>query len=1370
LSNWESTGKSKELFFRSAGSMWRVTVEAASGFCADFSVAVRRLWTLGVEFRLIAMRQANRLFQPKFAFPLASAALMAVAFLVYYYPVTARQEASLNRRGFRSLAAASESLQTRVGALKSVFTQAINIPPRTNAKGTTAGSRQDPKQAIKDYLAAQAPDFELVSADGECHTEHAGVRPLIDGANRYLEFICGTRSMRFPIERFVGKYLQGLPEQIFDDVVLATEQGDVLYQSARSGVRISKLPQRPPIAAAAAQPAGAGDAVKAPPAPSYGDSSRSSGLVFVDLAGEPYRLYLVPIVQLPSGQAGTPPPGSQLLLAGLLRVSRFRADSMIPPGTALVTMILLLLIVIAASWPLLKFTSMRATERVPRRSVLYFFVSTLATVIVVSMLALHLWYVFDLATVDRNLKTLAGAIERHFADEVGRALTVMESANKSRMFADALTKSMRPCQSSTSNNPELVPSSLLTLPGLRLTEYPYFDRIFWSDSSGHQRIKWDVSRTTTPAIVVADRPYFTETVAGHLWQFFEGPTAHERFRIDSVVSRITGEYTAVISQKAPPAALCGDTSLSVVSMVTPLISMIDPVTPPDYGFAVVDDAGNVVFHSIASRNGQEHFVDEVEDPTELRAALFSGQGKILTANYWGLNNRMFVSRLASIQPSPWSLIVFYDLSGAAQETVDRMILLAVLAFLYFAVIVPMLAATVHTRAGPATWIWPRPESRDTYLQLTLALGMITVLTYLLVLESPSITATMVTAVLAPILGFVVSWLKLRGMERHLWVAAASPALGVPLILSADGNTKWRLASILLCLCGAVLFLSLTRAKVAKRLARIWLPSLQTSYAALCVMMLTLASVVPAFAFFKVAFDYHDNLLTRAHQLETVAALTAREARVQAHYGTVEFAPASDPGRAGVARWLFLRRRLEASLDRYDGEFLKDGPGQIFSPATSRAPSATGASQCDDGIPRLLVRIASLVPFWNDAVSPTIGDSSASKYSWNWCLDGTSNRIRLMPMQDPLGMVETLPPTRALYKSVTEDPLFLHPEVVSELTTFKAWPWWVAVVVFLLSWFIVFLWMRPTIREMFLLRIPRVEPLPVLDLDQRTPLSSNVIVLTPQQAGPMTALRRRTDVRVVECADMVRDQATDWAQVTEPIVAIVGFDSQNDDEANRKKLEALERLLLQHSPKTVVIVSGIDPVFQFGAGSAIGGSSAAESQGTGHDVDRWARVFAGFGFRRTRLVPLEPSKATPEYRRAVWAACTAPERVALYQLAHDGLINSKNDAAIEQLQLRGLITGIPFRFVDKELRAFVLQTVGTIDRQTWVMLDMASTWDGIRLMFVVLLFGAGGALLFLNQQSVLGLVMTAVGVMTPITKLLSEMQSFRSLVGLSSRDK
>ena len=68
--------------------------------------------------------QRNKLFQPTFAFPMISVGILLVVFLIYYFPVTARQEASLNSRAFRSLAAVSDGLQSRVVTYLGVFEQA----------------------------------------------------------------------------------------------------------------------------------------------------------------------------------------------------------------------------------------------------------------------------------------------------------------------------------------------------------------------------------------------------------------------------------------------------------------------------------------------------------------------------------------------------------------------------------------------------------------------------------------------------------------------------------------------------------------------------------------------------------------------------------------------------------------------------------------------------------------------------------------------------------------------------------------------------------------------------------------------------------------------------------------------------------------------------------------------------------------------------------------------------------------------------------------------------------------------------------------------------------------------------------------------
>lgn len=889
------------------------------------------------------IRQRNRLFQPTFAFPMISVGVLAVAFLVYYFPVTAQQEASLNRRAFRSLAAVSDSIQIRVGALTRAFGQAVKA-----VEGKT-------DESVDAYLKVQAPDFELrpSRSTDACVPEEVTFGPRLQDARHYLEFRCGGWRARVALEGIVGTYLRGTPEQIFDDVVLLDDQGSVLYQSIRTGSRISRLPQPKPAAGTGGALDGGNppsDTAARPPA--FAESSQSSSLVAVDIAGEPFKLYLVPIaLELAAGDATEGASGRNLILGGLMRVSRFRADSMAVPGTALVSVILLVLIVIAATWPLLKFTSMRATERIPRRSALYFFASTLATIILVCVLAIHLQYIFDLGTTDDKLKTLGGAIEQHFDDEVRQALAVMDSATNSGKFASTLSGygGQTPCESvilSSRTRTVFSESNLLTQPKLRLMEYPYFDRVFWSDNFGHQHIKWDASALPTQPTFVGDRPYFVETAGGNLWQFADRP-AGARFRVDSLFSRNTGEYTAVISQKVSDTKLCKDGALSVISMVTPLLSLIDPVLPPDYGFAVVDDRGAVLFHSTASKNGRENFLDEVEDAGELRAALFAGQGSVLTARYLGFSHRLSVTRLLSIQPSPWSLVVFHNLSEGAAEGVVRSVLFSLLALLYFAVIVLGLVVMFVPSSGrPPTWIWPRGKSRGAYLQLTLTITGFALLSYLLVFETTSLATTLATAFAVPVFAMAVSALKLRPkgrtvrvgrvvMDRALMIAAVAPAVtGVLLVIGP--RTGSPLQQLLICEAFAVLvlLLSLPSELVSTYFARVYVPSLASSVAVLWASMLILAGMLPCVAFFKVSYHYHDNLSVKRQQLQTVSALAERETRVRAHYARVGLTPSPNDARADVTKWLFLRRRLDSSLDRYDEVFL-GASGQVYSPDTNR---------------------------------------------------------------------------------------------------------------------------------------------------------------------------------------------------------------------------------------------------------------------------------------------------------------------------------------------------------------------------------------------------------------------------------------------------
>lgn len=1293
--------------------------------------------------------QRGTLFQPTFAFPMVSVCVLVGAFLVYYFPITARQEASLNRRAFRSLAAVSDSLASRVANYVEVLEQRSK-----RGNGTAPADRQ----AASEFAVEPA----VLNA---CRPLNDLKAQVVAGTAR-LELECGGWKGTLAIDRILPPYLRGTPAQLFDDVLLTDADGRVLYQSIATGSRITSI--RSPAAPAASGSASGdqkGTGAAGPSAMTFASASQSSTLVSTVIAGEEYRLYLVPVpLKLPSATTGS----SQLIVTGLMRSSRFRASSMAVPGSALISAILLVLVAMAATWPLLKFATMTATDRIPRRSAVYLFLSTLATILLVSILAIHLRFTVNLGTIDAGLRRLAVRIESNLLGELKLALRVMDSIDTSAKLAGQIRASSGPdCAAvqSNENRIAITERQLLARPGLRLSDYPYFDRIFWADDRGYQHIKWEAGRPTSPTYV-GDRDYFVETAANRLWQFADAPAGAARFRVDPILSRNTGEYRAVITRKAPPARVCAGVDLGIASMVTPLLSLIDPILPPDYGFAVVNVDGQVLFHSTGTKNGEERFLDEVEDSAALRSALFARQEKLLTARYLGFNHRIFVTPLTTLRDNPWSLIVFHNLSEGAGQHLERIVLFSVLTLIYFVVLAAVLMIVPATR-GPREWMWPHENNRGSYVHLTVTLVLLAAPLYLLISATVRPATVLLIAAVIPAMTLAMGLLKVRPVHPALPIAAFSGLAGV---LGGIAWTEPHSQVYLLALSAGILSLValLSVRGVSEGFAALRWPSLTGSYSALWAATLALVAVLPCIAFFRVAYDYHGNLSTRRQQVQTMAALSEREERIKAQFGARELTLLPDDPSLDVAQWLFVRRRLEETLDRYDGVLLNPDSGQLFrqNTAARRLPAAPD-DDCDDGLSRYVRALASLDPYGDAALTRTLTAPASARSVWTWCREGT-NRLRVNGRTSVVAARAgelSLPPTRALLKSVTGDPIFLHDELISELPVLPAWWLPVPMLAVLLTGYLTFLWVKPTLRHMFLLDLPAVTPLPEIVLDANTNLSEHLILLTSESARVSAILRARRDVLVIDVAEIARGAEPD-VEVSAHVVVLDRFDLRGDDaDATGKTLALLERLAARRPDTPVVIVAAVDPERLAGAGVEPVGELSAEPSPDSHDLDRWASVLERF--KRVRVAP--GPRGSANRARSLWLSCTSDQRLALHQLAHDGWVNPKNARALQQLQQRGLITGRPLHFVDEELERFVLHAVTRRERKAWAE-GHASAWDGIRLMFLVVTLGVVAAALFFSQQSVLGLVATGIGVLTPLTKLLSEANSFRSLLGFGKAAK
>ena len=1342
-------------------------------------------------------RQAFR--KPTFLIPTISVATLFALFAVYYFLATSRQEESFNLRAFRSLAAVSDQLQSRVINYAPVLEQAAKKAKPDEMLSGAARDNATPKpvaaDAVSEYLAEYEPKLHVLRPDqGECRCEPATtvVAATYDGGRYYLEF-CTSKNLRvrIAIDDLAADTIQGPSEQMFDEVLLTGASGTILYQTLKGGSRLANL--APLVESAASGNAAKKDEEASDGKPAGGSPGRpggsrpeaaagflgacqSSKLLSAQIAGIDYRLYLVPVpLKLKeSARDSAAPPGpaaatpqhpaaspATLVLCGLVQSSRFRSEGLAVPTTALVSLALLLPVVIVGGWPLLKLQFMRPSERIARRAGLYFVSSTLATLILVSMLAIHLRYSVDTGEIDARLKALAQAIDRNLVSELRQTLDVMDSVGRSKTFRDELARAgpipSGDCkdQDRQLSQKDTVPfprSNLLSEKGLQLNYYPYFYIITWHDNRGNQRIKWEVAEHPSPSFSAADRSYFRETMADGLWSFSGTDADRYRFRVDPVFSRYTGEYVAVISKQAEPIPICRDTVLTVESLGAPLMSLINPVLPPDFGFAMVDKSGKVLFHSTPARNDSENIFNEVKNGDELRSAVFSRRQTSLNAQYLGVNHRFFVTPLNGIQQSPWSLITFYDVSAQATQ---RMVLFGSLVLLYYIVVVGALFlrhwAFVRPSQYPPDWVWPRNSNRGIYLHLTLALATLVPVFYRLIFEA-SLRQILFAAFALPVFGMAVAVLKLKGKDVTLrWIGGVLIAGSFFLCLGAGPHSR-RLLYLLMMLGVPVLFLSL--GCVTRTFRGFKWPSYRDTFSLVATLVLILSALLPSVAFFKVAHEYYADLTTRLEQVKTMAALADREKRVKDTYRNLHFSSLASPNRTlitarDMGKWLFLHRRLEQTADRYDTEFLSLRPSQIFEPTSSTDIPATPQSGESfgkpDPLPPELVWLASFVPHRLDTVTDQLGQPSPDKSPWSWTREGT-NQLHLHQTtrgSDP-AMNRS---TRALLDSFSNDPMVLSEDLVSSLAVPSISLW--AVPVLLLAGLTTFLWIRPTILRLFLLTLKLHDP--PLPFGKDEPIAGNLILLAPGSPRDADVLKANENVHFIDVAGVIQGGRIDYWAISKSIVALGHFHFRSEDRAaTQEKLEILETLVRRYPEKKVVILTTIDPLSFLDRGGDANLNSA-EVLDDAESVERWAAALRGFERRR-----LETPPRSGEDHRVMWFSCPQRERAVLYQLARDGWANHKSQAEIDQLRLRGVITSRPpFRFADPGFRQFVLDTVSPEDRKKWEMRDTASIWDGARITVLAVVLALVALVLFYNQQATLGYIVTLVSVLTPVIKAFSE---------------
>jgi hypothetical protein len=780
-------------------------------------------------------------------------------------------------------------------------------------------------------------------------------------------------------------------------------------------------------------------------------------------------------------------------------------------------------------------------------------------------------------------------------------------------------------------------------------KYPYFDHVFFANPAGYQEIQFSANSSITPVVRVCDSRGFSYALgARDLWHLrqSEGQPARPDFWIEPSYSTTSGRYLAFISRPSnqlrdrAPAAVIG----------TGLVSVSHPVFPPDYGFAVVDREGKVLFHSTQAKNGRENFADACDKNLQLHDLFELRESGVLETKYFGIQHRVWVQPMTKFDRCPWSIVVFRDLTNLDEDHLDLVLMLLFLSGSYVILVIALGWLAGFARRPPG-WIWPAENDRKVYRRIFWVLIWIDLFNYVLFLHSDG-TQLWVMPCTVPILAVVFTVWKLQSKGRAIIGLAAAVWLITAVWTWWHGaNIPFWLAFTGLCAAFACLALPLREPR-----RKIPHPSLATAYALPATVLLFTVGLHPALRLFNASVLFHNVIAARRSQLELADQLKQRRERISQAYSGIY-------GGEESARGKFLDQRLyQETKDLY-----------YLDPSVDKLVVADSAHLQSNRLEPLLSSISSTV-LAREGRSPGhrsgLVRPDAAKV---WCqVEQFPDTVLLLridrpeePCLDGKGelvgdhntWIASRLPQRVLPGLETgANPLVLFETVLMSTMIFAA-----------------FFALRDAIRRLFALdwrppgAWPDVEISPGLDLKVQ-PFERCTVLLGAPRSGKTEALKHRPGVRYV---DLIRDphSATkNPAPGSDEVVVLDHFERDFDNSLRRQqKLRLLERLVYEVGCR-VVIVTSVDPLHYFDRLAKRKDRSGDESPDT-LDIGRWTKVLASFHIVQARN---RSSIQGEQYFALLWETSSDEERAALYQIARHGSANYRQEPALTHLFRRGLI--------------------------------------------------------------------------------------------------
>ncbi|SDG74893.1 hypothetical protein SAMN04487996_122153 [Dyadobacter soli] len=467
-------------------------------------------------------------------------------------------------------------------------------------------------------------------------------------------------NMSYKLPAFIEPLLS---KEAFDDYLIIADGGKIIYQTFSSG--IIELCE---------------DSLQKACTPFQEKSVRN-----IRLGSTDYKMFLQKVKLGPS---------HSVIVAGLLQKQKYQHLKTGLPENVVVSMLVAVLAVIL-TLPWIKLYHIGNQDRLTVFDGLFAFVSALLLIAFLTFAFLN--YNAPMRPEDGSQKissrNLANGLKTAFESDIVKALNGLSKIDSLVANAGLVTPAF-----------DSIPRILAALDAAE---------VFWLDRSGKELYNRN-KRKNTPLGNYADRSYYKQLAENRPY-CLKNPKL-PCFGLEQVVSWTTGSFVTVVSTSVP-----SKNSASYAAIAFNPKSVTNPLLPAGFTFAIIDRAGNVLYHSNPFKNLNENLIEEFADATLLREALSGSEDVSMRAKYSGNPSDVYISPFRDL---PYFMVIFDDTGFASVRDTKVFVFTFTLLLLFFIFLVVHFLVIYLLYQRPSflkkhyfdiTWLGPSMRFRPRYL-------------------------------------------------------------------------------------------------------------------------------------------------------------------------------------------------------------------------------------------------------------------------------------------------------------------------------------------------------------------------------------------------------------------------------------------------------------------------------------------------------------------------------------------------------------------------------------------------------------------------------------------------------------------------------